>query len=343
MKLLTARRRRGVASVIGTVIFVVVFMLALGATVYISGLQVELSQAQRAAVGEAALHASEDLALGIGPSGLAAFNRGTHTAEVNHVVLKYPNGTAFALAASAVISSGGEAQVASLIPPGDCTPGRATCVSRFAQILAGNPPGSSVGLVTSLGNAFWNTYGEGQVDWSSVTGFPPPCAAGEGVTQLKTAPVCSPLGATAHLLRAPVVTRGEGNFTSTGLVVPLANDTAYVFYAFTSVSPSMGVEGYEFEIRDLPPGADLLIACAPMAYPLGGGNQATECTDSAGTPVDHPLTFGVRPPVFETPGVFGSVVVGSTPGYLEIDFACVSNCGSVSMNAGSFVVAQPAS
>jgi len=78
-----------------------------------------------------------------------------------------------------------------------------------------------------------------------------------------------------------------------------------------------------------------------MSYPEGGGNQPTNCVTATGTPVVAygSLGFGVSPPVFQTPGIFGLVSVGGTGGTLQIDFACIANCGGVSMNAGSFMLA----
>lgn len=85
-----------------------------------------------------------------------------------------------------------------------------------------------------------------------------------------------------------------------------------------------------------------MIACTPMSDPEGGGGLATNCVDTAGTPIAarNSLSFGVAPPVYATPGLFG--VVSSGPGgvTLQIDFACTSNCGSITLMAGSFMIVQ---
>ncbi len=140
-------------------------------------------------------------------------------------------------------------------------------------------------------------------------------------------------------------TTGTGNYVSTTLVATLAPNTNYVFYALTAIAPMTGIEKYNFEVHSLPSGAALVIACTPLSYPIGGGsNQATNCVGATGTPIatGNALGFGVTPPAYETPGLFGTVTVGANGGTLEIDFACTNNCGSVTIKAGSFLVVQAA-
>ncbi|MDG6909871.1 MAG: hypothetical protein JRN08_05840 [Nitrososphaerota archaeon] len=307
--------RRGVASIIGTVFFVVVFMLAMGSLAYASGMQAQASQAAQQAQSAVAMRGAESLAFSPGP-GLPAANDGPATVEVAFVVLRFPNGTVYPLPASGAIPSGGTFPVAQLVPSGVCAPGTATCISKFDQIVSGRPPGSSVGVVTTLGNAFWYTYSSPQP---------------QGGTYLSS------------WVASPVVTSGRGVYTSTTLAVTLAANTTYEFYAFTAIEPSFGTESYDFEVHPLPPGASLIIACSPMSYPEGGGNQPTNCVTTAGTPVAVPgtLAFGVLPPVFQTPGMFGMVRTAGAGGTLEIDFACVGNCGGVSIRAGSYMVVLP--
>jgi hypothetical protein len=121
----------------------------------------------------------------------------------------------------------------------------------------------------------------------------------------------------------------------------LASNATYVFYAFTSMSPSYGTEQYDFEIHALPPGAILLNACSTLGYPSDVGTYV-KCVASTGKPVANGFSFGTTPPAYASPGIFGSIVTGGTSGLFEIDFACVAHCGSVTMNPGSFVVVQPA-
>lgn len=307
--------RRGVASILGTVFFVVVFLIAMGSLAYASGMQAQASLAAQQAQSTSARRGAEALAFRQG-TGLEATNDGPATVEVVSVVLRFPNGTTYPLSASGAIPSGGDVSVVQLVPPGPCAPGRATCVSKYDQIVAGNPPGSSVGVVTSMGNAFWYTYS------------PAPASGGAYLSAWVT---------------SPVSTSGKGSYTSTTLAVTLAANATYEFYAFTAIEPTFGIESYDFEIHPLPPGASLIIACSPMSYPEGGGNQPTNCVTTTGTPVAVAgnLQFGVSPPVFETPGVFGMVKTAGTGGILQIDFACLSNCGALSLRAGSYMIVVP--
>lgn len=301
---------------IGTVFFVAVFLLALGSMAYQSGLQAQASQAELQAQSTASRRGAEALTFGAGSSGLVALNSGPETTALRYVILRFPNGTVYALASSGEIPSGGTASVKGLLPSGVCTPGAATCLSKYNQIVNGNPPGSSVGVVTSLGNAFWYTY------------LP--------VQPLPGAPL-------AAWVRGDVSTSGTNAYASTTLAVTLAANTTYAFAAYTAIEPTFGVEYYNFQIDPLTGGASLVMACTPMSYPQGGGNQPTRCVTSPGTPIAPPgtLGFGVAPPVFQTPGLFGIVKVGGAGGTFQIDFACTANCGAVTIKAGSYLLVQP--
>ena len=301
---------------IGTVFFMVVFLLAIGSLAYASGLQAQASEAELQALSTASRHGAEALSFATSPSGVAALNGGPSTVAVEFVVLRFPNGTVYPIRATAEIPSGGGAPLRGLVPGTVCSPGAATCLSKYDQVVAGDPPGSSVGVVTSLGNAFWYTY---------------------------TPPQPQPRAPLSAWVRADVTTSGRGVYGSTTLAVALAPDTTYAFAAYTAIEPSFGTEHYDFEIHPLPAGAALVIACTPMSYPEGGGNQPTNCVTSAGTPVSavNNLGFGVSPPVFQTPGLFGTVRMGGTGGTLQIDFACTANCGAVTIEAGSYMTVFP--
>ena len=304
--------RAGVASVLGTIFFVLVFMLAMGALVYATGLQSQVSQADLAAEQVSNMRGAESLALVGNASSLDAVNSGPSSVSINHVILRFPNGTVYPLVAAGVVPTGGTLALTGLIPAGVCSPGSATCASKYDQILAGNPSGSSVGVVTSLGNSFWYTH--------------------SGTT--------SNGGALAAVVSSAVTTTGT-KFISTGMSVPLSSNTVYVFYVFASVSPTDGTEGYNFEVHSLPAGATLLTACSTYGYPTDSGSFV-KCVSSAGKPIANGFAFGEPPPAYESPGIFGAVEMGSTPGTLEIDIDCASNCGAVTLNAGSFMVVQPA-
>ncbi len=338
----TLPRRRGVAAVVGTVIFVLVFMAALGSMAYASNLQQQAAAAQQQAQQVASRRMAEGVAFSLGPSGLVATDTGRNSLVVNHVILKFPNGTVYSLASAAVIPAGGSAMVKGLIPGGVCSPGTATCLSLYGQIVAGTPEGSSVGIVTSMGNSFWYTHSSGQVGWASLTGFPKPCPAGEAVTGINTSLACAPVGFLSSWVKVPVLANGPDDYTSTTLAISLSANSSYAFYVFAAVEPSLGIESYNFEVHALPAGATLVIACSPMSYPFGGGNQPTNCVRSPGTPIaaGGSLEFGVLPPVYATPGLFGVVSLGAAGGRLQIDFACTANCGGIVLQPGSFMLAQ---
>lgn len=306
--------RKGVASVIGTLLFVVVLVAALGAQAFMSSLQAQSSQISQEAQQLSARRNGEVLSITSPAGGPTVTNVGGESSKVISFVLRYPNGTAFDPGESFVLSSGASTTLGALVPAGTC--GGSTCLSKYNKIVSGAAPaGSMVGIVTSLGN----------VVWYAPSAYPQadPSGSGERTTADQT-------------------TSGTNVYISTGLTVSLSANTAYSFFAFTAVTPATGIEKYDFEIHSLPAGATLVIACSPMSYPVGGGNQATNCVSSTGTPVAavNNLGFGVSPPVYATPGLFGTVVVGGTAGTLQIDFACTASCGSVTVKAGSFIVVQ---
>jgi hypothetical protein len=333
-----------VASVVGTIFFVLVFIGALGALDFASNQQQMAALAQQDAEENMLRRSGESLVFTASSAGLQATNEGPTTIEVNHVILKFPNGTVYPLAALAALPSGGTLPVRTLIPAGQCVPGTATCLSKYEHVVAGSPPGSSVGVLTSMGNTFWYAYAAGEVSWSSLTGFPRACPPGQAISQLNTTVTCSASGALVATAKTAATSSGT-SYSTTGLQLPLPPNMTYAFYVFTAVEPYYGIEDYNFEVHALPAGATLVIACAPMAYPYGGGNLPTNCVSAAGTPIAAPnsLGFGVAPPVFATPGIFGVVTMGSSGGTLQIDFACTANCGGVSVKAGSFIVALPVS
>jgi hypothetical protein len=175
-------RRKGVASVVGTVIFVLVFMLALGAMAYEAGLESQGAQSQLQADAQAAARGGERVEFSGSASALAAVDLGGTGVVFNHLILDYPNGTVYAVATSAALPAGGGEEVASMVPAGACSPGSETCMSRYDAIVSGAAPGSSVGLLTSLGDTFWyypgsssggapGYYGTGSVESTTSTTY----------------------------------------------------------------------------------------------------------------------------------------------------------------------------
>ena len=142
------------ASVIGTMIFVVVFLLALGAMAYLSGVQAQSTQAQAEAESVASAKGSERLGFAGGGLSLSAQNEGGTTVDINHLILAYPNGTTFTLAVSASVPPGGGVAVAPLVPEGKCG-GSEACLSIYDSVVGGSPGGLALGLLPSLGNTIW--------------------------------------------------------------------------------------------------------------------------------------------------------------------------------------------
>ena len=140
---------------VGTIFFIFVFMLALGSMAYESGLQAQASQAEQQAQAVAARRMGESVVFQQGGTGLAAKDAGGYSVGVNHLILKFPNGTVYALPVSSVLSAGAALPVRPLVPAGVCSPGSATCLSKYDQLVSGDPPGGAVGLLTSMGNVFW--------------------------------------------------------------------------------------------------------------------------------------------------------------------------------------------
>jgi hypothetical protein len=143
-----------VASVVGTILFVIVLVAALGAQEYMSSLQAESSQVAQQAQQLLDRHGSESLVYSSPAAGLTVTNRGGVSINLVDVVLKFADGTVYTFQGDTSLPSGASVLVASLIPEGNC--GEATCVQRYDSIVSGGAPGSMVGLVTSLGNTFWN-------------------------------------------------------------------------------------------------------------------------------------------------------------------------------------------
>ena len=176
-------RLAGVASVLGTVIFVLVFLLALGALALASGLLSLGALALLLADSWAAAKGAERVDFSGGGAALTVENQGGASVDVNHMIFDYANGTVYAVPVSASIPAGGDGKVSSLLPLGPCSAGNETCASRYDSIASGGAPGSSVGVLTSLGNTFWyypgggsaggspGYYGAGSVESTTSTSY----------------------------------------------------------------------------------------------------------------------------------------------------------------------------
>lgn len=147
---------------VGALFMTLVFMAAIGVQVYMSGQQVQASQSASAVQLRLAQRADEDLAFVATRSALQATNTGPSAETIVAMVLKFENGTVYNLGsattpalAAATVSPSGQLSVGPLVPQGVCSPGTATCLSKYSSIVGSTVPGRSVGLVTSLGNTFW--------------------------------------------------------------------------------------------------------------------------------------------------------------------------------------------
>lgn len=152
--------RRGIASVIGTMLFVAVLMVGLGAFAYVYSLQAQAAQAAQQAQQLLNQKGKEALAFQAGTTTLSVLNDGPTSAKLVAILLKYSNGTVYNLnSASAPAFTPVTLQVSTstavkpMVPSGSC--GLSTCLSKYNAILVGGASGDAVGLVTSLGNVFW--------------------------------------------------------------------------------------------------------------------------------------------------------------------------------------------
>ena len=157
------RRRPGVAAVLGMLFMVLVFMAAIGAQAYISGLQEQTAQSAAQSQQVSGQRADEQVTYGGPSSGLTATDTGPSEEVVVGMLLKFENGTVVQMDADSTsafrevsIPVGDVVQVESLVPAGRCSPGTASCLSKYNAVTSGAPvKGRAVGLVTSLGNVFW--------------------------------------------------------------------------------------------------------------------------------------------------------------------------------------------
>jgi len=301
------RKRKGVASIIGTILFVVVFMVAIGAQAYMSSIQAESIQAAQQVQQLVNQRGAEELIYSSPSSGLTVTNDGAISSNVVAVVLKFANGTVYSLSQTTILPSGASVLVQSIIPGGSC--GGATCLSKYNSIISGAAPGSLVGLVTSFGNAFWYTS-------SSSSG-------GGAAALVRTTDDASTAGTTVR---------------STGLTFAMSASTNYAFTAYTEVICGTCVEKFAFQIHTLPAGAALQIVCTG-ASTESGANLPGGCITSAGVDIQDTTAFSFGALGEEWLVVISGVVtVGSTSGTLQIDFHCTQNCGSVTLKAGAFMV-----
>ena len=296
------------ASVIGTMIFVVVFLLALGAMAYLSGVQAQSTQAQAEAESVASAKGSERLGFAGGGQSLSAQNEGGTTVDINHLILAYPNGTTFTLAVSASVPPGGGVAVAPLVPEGKCG-GSEACLSIYDSVVGGSPPGSALGLLTSLGNTFW---------------YYPSQDASPAERVLYTTSVSS---------------TSSTSFTDIpGLSFSGAAGTAYLVDVKIGYYQSGGFTDEAFFAASAPPGSTVL-ACATNFY-YSNTWAPPGCSSGPGASFEQSTCYSFYPACSLQATLF--VALGPVGGTVQLGFRSGSGEVTAYVAQGSYlVVSQP--
>ena len=147
-------RRRGIASIVGTLFFALTFLAAIGSLAYLEGVQTQYNNAVQSSLNLQSQHQRESLAYQPLTNGtLYVQNNGASSSQIVATILKFANGSVYEFPASASVGSSNLLPVAGLIPSSNC--GLSTCLSKYDTILGSTGTGNLVGLVTSLGNVFW--------------------------------------------------------------------------------------------------------------------------------------------------------------------------------------------
>ncbi len=298
-------QRKGVASVVGTVIFVIVFMMALGTLAYTSGLQTQASAAQVRAQQQAAMRSAEALTFSKGVTGLIATDSGPASVYINHLILRFPNGTVYTLAAVASVPVDGSASVQALVPTGVCTPGTATCLSKYSQIVAGNVPGSAVGTVTSLGNSFW---------------YDPSADVSQGGQAYVESSTVSSASATL----VPI----------TGLGFTGSPGGTYIVSAQLGYYQSAGSSNLVYFGISAPADAKLL-ACSDIS--ASSNPYRASCSPLAGTQLPQPTCYALVSSLVCSYSLTVLILFGPSGGTLQVEFA--SNGGATAyVSQGSYML-----
>ena len=147
-------RRRGIATIVGTLFFALTFLAAIGSLAYLEGVQTQYNNAVQSSLNLQSQHQRESLAYQPLTNGtLYVQNNAASSSQIVATILKFANGSVYEFPASASVGSSNLLAVAGLIPNSNF--GLSTCLSKYDTILATTGTGNLVGLVTSLGNVFW--------------------------------------------------------------------------------------------------------------------------------------------------------------------------------------------
>jgi Divergent InlB B-repeat domain len=150
MRLVPARRR-GLASIVGTLLFVIVLLAGFAALEYMDTLQNQSVQADQAALGLMASRASASLTFQY-LNGLSVTNTGPTGLTVVDLFLRFANGSIYTVGTDAPMASGGNQGLLSLIY-GTC--GGSSCTSKYDTLLSSSSQGDAIGVLTSTGASFW--------------------------------------------------------------------------------------------------------------------------------------------------------------------------------------------
>jgi len=279
--------------VVGTLIFVFVLMMAMGAQLYMSGLQAQASLADGQAQQVQQLRGEESLAYTFSAPGLTVMNGGRSTAEVVGMYVRDPNGSVYSAPAfpPAFIPAGSEAPVAELVPSGVCLPsGTSSCLARYSAAVRAPGAGYEVGLTTSLGNTFWYPSGGGaQANVSVYYATLGTTYADYGLASVGCGVALASLQATSVRVDATVGVLGIGSF-----------QTWVYVYQSTAGIPARGTP---------PPATDARVA---QCF-LSGSAAGETCSFDF---VDGGLTQGASYYFYvaaSTIGSFDSEILGGTP------------------------------
>ncbi len=318
------RDRKGVASVVGMLFLALIFMAAVGAQVYISGLESSSAEGASQALGRQAVHDREGVSFSGQGGGVAALDTGPSAVTAVGMVLEFENGTSYVLGngtsprfVPSTILPSASVSLQSLVPAGRCSPGLASCLKKFDAIVQGGPvAGRGVALVTSMGNAFWY--------------YPSTAAAGAGT------------GGTSHYwLSSPQSTGSSSLVPIPGLAFTGAAGAFYevtvdvAYYQSTSSSPGLGLG------VSLPSGSGFLF-CGGMFWsnPVSTSSTGHPGNTCSGTP-NTPLGATTSPQTYCTSSggaceFTGTAYVwfGSSSGTFQLTFEALSG-GTATVIAGS--------
>ena len=128
-------KRKGIASIVGTLFFALTFLAAVGTFMYIEGAQTQYNQAVQNAQATVDQRQRESLTYQAFPNGtLGIENTGTSSSQLVAAILKLANGSVFSFSQTSTLGSNAVEPVPALIPMNqNC--GTSTCLSRYNYIL----------------------------------------------------------------------------------------------------------------------------------------------------------------------------------------------------------------